>query len=185
MRRPSVSVQLLQAGVGLERGAMSLLDRGDGLGKENLRPLDEPVSAAGCFQRGERSLVNPGHVQRLQPEAHRLASQSARRLQARPRALLQVFSQRRKRSVADNPLNLRFMICPNSPAAIKAACGCGRANGDFGSSPSAQQPTNPQLTTFNIRPLIQPVYGGNPRPPGGAISLKPPARRPTVSLING
>jgi hypothetical protein len=40
--------------------------------------------------------VNPGQVQRLQIEGRRgLASQSQRRLQAGPRALLQVLVQRR------------------------------------------------------------------------------------------
>ena len=59
---------------------MRFLDRGDGLGKKNLRPLDDPIPAAGGFQGGECSLVNPGHVQRLQTEGRRLASQSPRRL---------------------------------------------------------------------------------------------------------
>src|SRR5439155_19247023 len=75
-------IDVIQVRVGLERGPMSLLNRGDGLGEKNLRALDDPIAAAGCLQRSERSLVNPGHVQRLQPEAHGLTTQSARRLQA-------------------------------------------------------------------------------------------------------
>ena len=40
-------------------------------------------------------LVDQGQVQRLQPQGHRLASQSQRRLQARRRPLLKVLAQRR------------------------------------------------------------------------------------------
>src|SRR5687768_2520674 len=40
-------VQLTKADAGLERGAMSLLDRGDGLAKKNLRPLAHRFSGAG------------------------------------------------------------------------------------------------------------------------------------------
>ena len=46
-------------------------------------------------QGDQRLLVNPGQVQRLQPQGHGLASQLLRRLQARPRTLLQVSAQRR------------------------------------------------------------------------------------------
>ena len=53
------------------------------------------IFAAGGFQGDERPLVNPGQLQRLQPEDDRPASQSQRRLQARARPCLQVFSQRR------------------------------------------------------------------------------------------
>jgi len=85
----------MQVSIGLEGGLMSLLNRGDRLGKKDLRALDDPIPAAGCFQCGERSLVNPGYVHRLHSEAHGLTAQSTRRLQARVRALLEVFSQRR------------------------------------------------------------------------------------------
>ena len=97
MRRPSVWFSLAQADVGFERGAMRFLNRGDGLGKKNLRPLDEPIFAAGGFQCGECVLVNPGHVQRFQIEGRSLASQRQRRpaWRDRPRTLPQVFSQRR------------------------------------------------------------------------------------------
>ena len=88
---------------------MGLLDRGDGLGKKNLRPLDDPISAAGCFQGGEGSLVNPGHVQRLQPEGHGLASQSTRRLQAAPAGLASGAFATPSRYRCDNLINLRFM----------------------------------------------------------------------------
>ena len=88
-------MHLKQVGFSFERGLVRLLNGGDSLGKENLRPLDDSVPAARCFQVRERSLVNLRHVQRLQPEPHRLLAQSSRRLQTGLRPLLQVFSQRR------------------------------------------------------------------------------------------
>jgi hypothetical protein len=57
--------------------------------------LISPIFTVGQFQGGERSLVNPGQFQRLQPEGDRLAPQPQRRLQVRVRSWLQVFSQRR------------------------------------------------------------------------------------------
>jgi len=71
-----------------------------------------------------------------------------------------------------NALNSRFIICPNSPAVLKAACGCAQANGDFSSSPLAQQPTTSHLITANICPLIQTVYRGSPRPRGAQGCIK-------------
>ena len=51
-----------------------------GLGKKNLRPLDDPIAAAGGFQGGECSLVNPDHVQRFQIKGRGPASQIMSRL---------------------------------------------------------------------------------------------------------
>ena len=92
-------MNLIQVGGGLPRAAMRFLDRGDRLGKENSRLLDERGALAGRAARqhpGDQDLlVELGQVQRLQPGGQRLAAQSPRRLQARLRTLLQVRSQRR------------------------------------------------------------------------------------------
>src|ERR1017187_1631051 len=77
--------QSTQVAAGLPRGTMSRFDRGDGLYKKDSRPLDRPILGTGGMawqqQSCEGDLVNPGQVQRLQPEVHGFASQAARRLQ--------------------------------------------------------------------------------------------------------
>ena len=57
---------------------MELFDRCDGLGEKNLRALDDPIPLLAGFQVGERFLVNPGDVQRLQPVANGLATEFPR-----------------------------------------------------------------------------------------------------------
>ena len=156
-------LQPAQAGAGPERGAMRLLDRRDGLRKKNLRPLDKPIFAAGCFQRGECPLVNPGHIQRLQTDGHGLASQSPRRFQARPAGLAAGVFATPPDIVPDNALNLRFMIYPNSPAAITAACGL-RIEAEARPLVLRRRARTPHLIAPSLCPLIQTVYGGNPDP---------------------
>ena len=90
--------QEIQVGVGLQRGAMSLLNRGDGISKKLSRSLHHPRLGMGRVARGQCNqclIVNPGQVQCPQAVVHGLAPQVTRRFQTRPRPLLQVFSQRR------------------------------------------------------------------------------------------
>jgi hypothetical protein len=71
---------LIQADVGLERGVMSFLDRGDGLGKKRSRPPHHRLPGSRGVTRqdeaNQRLLVNPGQIQRLQPAGHGLPAQA-------------------------------------------------------------------------------------------------------------
>lgn len=74
-------LQLFEVGVGLARGAMSSLDGDDGVGEEDTRAADHPLSGFGCagqrYQGRQGPLVNPRQIQRLQPEGHGLTSNSS------------------------------------------------------------------------------------------------------------
>src|SRR5215208_4887403 len=85
--------ELTQPRLRPERGRMGILDWADGLGEEKLRALDNPIPTAGGFECAKCALVNPRHVQRLQPERHRLPSPATGWTEARMHALLQVLAQ--------------------------------------------------------------------------------------------
>ena len=78
---------------------MRPLERGDDPGKKSARMSDQrfpgAVRVAWQNQGNQRLLVNPGQVQRLQPQGHGPASQFLRRRQTRLGILLKVFPQRR------------------------------------------------------------------------------------------
>ena len=125
---------------------MRFFDRGDGLGKKYLRPLDEAVSAAGGFQRGEGSFVNPGHVQRLQIEAPRPGVPVGAPAASSPAGLASgVFATP---SHIVGTTRLVFVSCGHAVfgAALRNAF----------SLATVSRPTKP-----TIRPLLQSVYGVN------------------------
>jgi hypothetical protein len=74
---------------------MRFHNRGEGLGKKQLRPLEPPILAIGRFQGRKRPLVNPRQFQRLEPEPDRPTPQLQSRQQARAQPLFQVDSQGR------------------------------------------------------------------------------------------
>jgi len=84
--------------IGLSRGAVMLLDRGDEPSKKSPRSPDHCAAGRGGrarqYQFKQGSLVNSDQLQRLQLQATSLASQVLRRLQARLGTLREVFSQR-------------------------------------------------------------------------------------------
>lgn len=80
-------VKLIQSDISLSCGAMTLLNRGDGLGKEMPRPPDHRAPSRGRITRqnqfSQRALVDPDQVQRLHACGQGLAPKPLRRLQAR------------------------------------------------------------------------------------------------------
>ena len=68
---------------------MSLLDWCDGLGEKNARASDHRLAVLGEWLRQKKHeqhmFVDPGHVQRLQPDDHGVTSQRLGRQSARLR----------------------------------------------------------------------------------------------------
>ena len=80
---PQRDIQAVQLELVPHHGAMRLHDGGEGLGKKQLRPFDQPIAVSDQRQRAERLFVNARQFQRFHPQRGRLPSQPQCRLQAR------------------------------------------------------------------------------------------------------